>query len=380
MKLKGLNLGSWLMMEGYILGGRNISESIFKEHFRKINGNASLFEFTNLFRSNFVSENDFKNISQMGANCVRLPFNYRIVTEKQFKGISYLKEAFTWANKYNIGIILDLHAAPGAQNCDWHSDSNGKALFWEKEKFRKQTLDIWDKLIDEFKEDAALIGYDIINEPVLGEKPESLLTGFYKEAIRRIRENDKRHTIFVEGSLWAQRVDFLKELLGEGICVSIHTYQPLDFTFNFRPFCKFPGEINNEFWNKDKIRKYLEPYFLFSQENKTPVFVGEFGINWRGGFWGELAWLQNILEVYEEFGFSYTYWTYKAVAGSLFPDGLYQYVPNNKYITREGPLYGWENYIANFKKEKNKIADFWQTKNFTPNKALISKLEEFFRK
>lgn len=372
-------MGCWLMMEGYILGGRNIAESIFKQNFKKINGKASLSEFTRLFRDNFINEEDFKNISATGANCVRLPFNHRLVT-KDSDGLSYLKKAFNWAEKYNIGIILDLHAAPGAQNCDWHSDSDGRALFWEKEKFRKETLNIWDELASQFKDEPSLIGFDIINEPVLGQKPVSLLAKFYKEAIKRIKTIDKKHTIFLEGSLWAQRIDFLKDMIEENISISIHTYQPLDFTFNFMPFYKFPGKINNEFWDREKIRKYLEPYFLFSKNNRVPIFVGEFGINWRGGFWGELAWLNDILGIFEEFGFSYTYWTYKAVANSIFPDGLYQYLPNGKYVMREGPIYGWENYTANFKKEKNKIADFWQTKNFTANSALISKLEEFFKK
>jgi len=368
-------------MEGYILGGRNIAESVFKQNFKKINGSAALCEFKQLFRDNFIAEKDFENIAQMGANCIRLPFNYRLITkEYPPNGLKYLQRAFAWAHKYNLGIILDLHAAPGAQNCDWHSDSTGKAMFWEKEKFRKETLNIWDELVSRFKDEPALIGFDVINEPVLGEKPTDILAKFYREAIKRIRTIDKKHTIFLEGSLWAQRVDFLKDLIEENVSISIHTYQPLDFTFNFVPFCKFPGEINNEFWNKDKIRKYLEPYFLFSENNKVPIFVGEFGMNWRGGFWGELNWLTNILETFEEFGFDYTYWTYKAISNHVFPDGLYQYIPNSKYVTREGPVCGWENYITNFRKEKNEITQFWQTKNFTRNSAVISKLEEFFKK
>ncbi|MFA5337685.1 MAG: cellulase family glycosylhydrolase [Candidatus Omnitrophota bacterium] len=380
MKLKGINLGSWLLMEGYILGGRNIAESIFKQNFKKANGAAALCEFERLFRDNFIKEEDFKNIAQMGANCIRLPFNYRLIVNNHLDGLMYLKKAFNFANKYSLGIILDLHAAPGAQNCDWHSDSSGRAMFWEKEKFRKEALNIWDELVSKFKDEPSLIGFDIINEPVLEEKSTDILAEFYKEAIKRIKAIDKKHTIFLEGSLWAQRIDFLKDLIEENVSISIHTYQPLDFTFNFVPFYKFPGKISNEQWDKEKLEKYLEPYFLFSKNNKVPIFVGEFGINWRGGFWGELNWLENILETFDKFGFSYTYWTYKAVSGYVSPDGLYQYIQNSKYVMREGPVYGWENYITNFKKEKNKIVDFWQTKNFTPNNTIISKLKEHFKK
>ncbi|MFA6282299.1 MAG: cellulase family glycosylhydrolase, partial [Candidatus Omnitrophota bacterium] len=320
-------------------------------------------------------------ISQMGANCIRLPFSYRLLAkEYPSDGLIYLKKAFALADKYRIGIILDLHAAPGAQNSDWHSDSMGNALFWEKEKFRKETLNIWDELVSEFKDEPALIGFDVMNEPVLGNKSTAILADFYKNAIQRIKKIDKKHTIFLEGDNWAQRIDFLEELLEENVSISIHTYCPLNYTFNYVPFYKFPGEIDKEFWNVEKIERYLEPYFEFSRKHRVDIFVGEFGVNWRGGHFGEIDYLLGILSVFEKFNFSYTYWTYKAVSNHVFPDGIYQYIPNNPYVRREGPVYGWENYLDLWAKGKNEIVDFWLTKNFIPNQALINALKSFFSK
>ena len=34
-RLKGVNIGGWLLMEGYLLGGRNIPEQEFKDRFKK---------------------------------------------------------------------------------------------------------------------------------------------------------------------------------------------------------------------------------------------------------------------------------------------------------------------------------------------------------
>jgi aryl-phospho-beta-D-glucosidase BglC (GH1 family) len=316
----------------------------------------------------------------MGANCVRLPFNSRLISENR-DGISYLKNALSWAHKYNLGVILDLHAAPGAQNCDWHADSEAqKALFWEKKKYRDQAIGIWEIIIEALKDELALVGFDIINEPVLGDKPIAILTDFYRSAIARIKAIDKKHRIFLEGDIWAQRIDFLRDLLEENVSVSVHTYQPLSYTFNYVPYCKFPGEIDKELWNIARIERYLEPYFEFSRKNNVDIFVGEFGINWRGGHWGELDYLSGILSIFEKFGFSYTYWTYKAISGHIFPDGIYQYIPNSEYVKRQGPVYGWENYIESWAKEKEKITDFWMTKNFTPNQALIDMLGGYFAK
>jgi hypothetical protein len=179
--------------------------------------------------------------------------------------------------------------------------------------------------------------------------------------------------------MWAQNIDFLKDLIGENIWVSIHAYQPLNYTFNFSRFTGFPGKIDGSLWDKSSIRKYLEPYFVFSTKNKVNIFVGEFGINWRGGYFGELEWLKSILKTCEDFGFGYTYWTYKAVSGSVFPDGLYQYFQNNKYINRLGPIFGWETYLKFWGREKKEIVDFWKTANFVPNKNIIAVLENSFR-
>lgn len=380
--IKGVNLGGWLLMEGYILGGRNIAESCFKENFKNIYGKSGLEEFQRLFRDNFIREEDFKNIALMGANSIRVPFNCRLIESRPFvysqEGFSYLDRVLKWSQKYKLGVILDLHAACGAQNEDWHSDSLGGALLWKKESYQERTYSLWEAVADRFKDYSALIGYDVLNEPVMPMKDKSTLKKFYREVIKRIKAIDSRHLLFLEGNRWAQKVSFLGDLVEENVCVSIHTYEPLDYTFNFTPFYKFPGKVTGTLWNPGKIYRYLKPYAEFASTYKARIYVGEFGINWRGGHWGELDWLGNILKCFEELGFGYTYWTYKAVSQNSFPDGIYQYIPNNNYIRRQGHIFGWENYLSLWKSQKNNIVDFWRTRNYTANQAIISKLKQYF--
>ncbi|MBU2102415.1 MAG: cellulase family glycosylhydrolase [Candidatus Omnitrophota bacterium] len=376
MKIKGVNLGSWLLMEGYILGGRNIAEHMYKRTFKAIYGNKGLVQFEDLFRNNFITEADFRNIAAMGAGAVRVPFNYRLF--ECDAGFRYFDTLFSWAGLHNLGVILDMHAAPGAQNCDWHADSAGQALFWNIPAYRQRACLLWEKIVDRYKDEPKLIGYDVLNEPVIGKKNPEIVARFYRQAIRRIRAIDSTHTLFLEGDIWAQRVEYLRDLIEENIEISIHTYLPLNYTFNFRPFYSFPGTIDAEQWNKEKLYRYLESYHTFSRDNKVRIFVGEFGINWRGGFFGEETYLSDMLDIFDEFDFDYTYWTYKAVAGHAFPDGLYQSISDSRYVCREGPVYGWETYYRYWKKERNNIVDFWRTKNFTVNTALTSILKKHF--
>ncbi|XP_076890822.1 putative glucan 1,3-beta-glucosidase A [Bidens hawaiensis] len=79
--------------------------------------------------STFIVENDFKFIATSGLNAVRIPVGWWTVSDptppKPYVGgsLQYLDRAFLWAKKYNLKVILDLHAAPGSQNGFEHSSS-----------------------------------------------------------------------------------------------------------------------------------------------------------------------------------------------------------------------------------------------------------------
>lgn len=381
-EIRGVNLGGWLMMEGYILHGRNIAESVYKAEFEKTNGRKALADFEDSFRDNFITEADFRNMALWGMNAARIPFNHKLVetapNKYNEKGLSYLDKAFSWGKKHGVKIILDLHAAPGAQNCDWHGDCAGRALFWERKRYRDRALTIWEMLSDRYKNEEALLGYDVLNEPVLNGLSEKLLYDFYRLAVKAIKAVDNRHTIYLEGSSWAQKIDFLAGLSDDNISISIHYYRPLSYCFNYTPFHSFPGMNENICWDEKTIARSLKPYYSFSKKNKVKIFAGEFGINWRDNEYGELRWLDAVLRTFEDYGFDYTYWTYKAVANSHFPDGLYQSIPNSDFIRREGPLYGWENYIGMWKDRKSEIIRSWRTANYTPNKKILCKLKKYF--
>jgi endoglucanase len=384
VSLHGVNLGGWLMMEGYILHGRNISEKSVKAEMARCYGKEELDNFTAEFRNNFITENDFKNIAGLNFNCVRLPFNHKLIENQDEKftinreGIDLLKKAISWCKKYGIYCILDLHAAPGSQNQDWHSDSDGEMLLWKDKKRQERYFRLWEILAENFKDEDTVAGYDILNEPVIKENGLNTLRPFYQEAVKRIRAIDNKHIIFLEGNIWSQRLEDIGEPFADNISYSVHFYPPLDFTFNFQRGLKYPGEISGEKWDINKIRKDLEVYHSYSKKWNVPIFAGEFGVNSRcGECYGEFDWVKDVLKCFNEFGFHWTYWTYKAVANSVFPDGIYQYTANPPWVNRQGPIYGFENYYALWKDHKKDIAKSWKTVNFTENKALSNLLASF---
>ncbi len=368
--LKGVNLGGWLMMEGYILYGRNIPEHQFKKKFENRLGRNELLTFEDLYYSNFITEKDIKRISQLGFNCVRIPFNYRILKE----WIKVLDNVIYWAKKYKIYVILDMHAAPGCQNPDWHSDSNGRIRLFKNKKYQDRTIQLWDCIAKRYKNEGTIAGYDLLNEPVV-KNPYKDLVPFYKRLITTIRESDINHIIFLEANNWSIDIECLKKINSVNLIYSIHFYPPIDFTFNFVRNLSYPGIIGKTFWDKKRLKSLLKRYYSFSKKLKIPIFIGEFGVNFRGKkIYGECRWVKDCIDIFEEFGFHWCYWTFKAVSNSIFPDGIYQYENNPPWIKRQGPVMGWETLLYLWKEKRKEIIDSWRTESFVKNSQIINVL------
>lgn len=376
--LQGVNLGGWLMMEGYILHSLNFPVQQFKKKFKQRLGQAALEAFESEFRNNFIREDDLCRIAGFGFNCIRLPFHYRLIESRPCRysnrGTAYLDRLLNWAKRRRLWVILDLHAAPGAQNHDWHSDSQGKAELWTRKDFQKRTYALWEFLADRYKGCEAVAGYDILNEAVTEDV--GTLNAFYRNIIQHIRRVDKNHIIFVEGNTWAVDLDCLAKFEDDNLALSIHAYQPLDFTSHFVPHLTYPFRYNGQRWNKNIIRKQLSHYAKIAQRRAVPVFVGEFGVNYRQGLYGENLWVQDMLALFKEFGFSWTYWTYKAIKNNIFPDGLLSYYDNPPWVNRQGPLLGWDTYALHWPKRKNEIIRFWQSGDYKENTSVLDVLKD----
>ena len=123
--------------------------------------------------------------SRSGLNLLRLPFNYRhfeddmepmVLRESGFK---HLDRVIKICADHQIYTILDLHAAPGCQNQDWHSDNpTHVALFWQHKHFQDRTVWLWEVLAEHYKDNPWVAGYNLLNEP---SDPSGMVVGSFYE-------------------------------------------------------------------------------------------------------------------------------------------------------------------------------------------------------
>ena len=132
-------------------------------------------------------------------------------------------------------------------------------------------------------------------------------------------------------------------------------------------------------WGRNKMELLARQYGAFAKRVEVPLYVGEYGVNWRGGSFGEVKWVKDITDVFKKTGFHSTYWTYKTVANSIFPDGIYRYVKNPAWVNRKGPLTGWETFSSLWPSQKGRMIYSWRTENFKLNDKLLSVLKKYFK-
>ncbi len=371
--LRGVNLGAWLMMEGYILGGRNIPEHEFKKQLTKLYGRQFVIKFSKAFRDSFIAKNDIRKIKDLGFNCVRLPFNYRILEEKG--GPEYLKTAVEMIAKAGLYVILDMHAVPGSQNQDWHSDSDGNPQFWKNSKHQQKYVSLWTKLSNIFKNEKMIAGYDIMNEPVT--KNVKLLAQIYQKTVDAIRSQGDQHIIFLEGNNWGMDIDFLSGIKGNDLAISAHFYQPAHFVFNWLPDTKYPGTVLGAKWDKKRLEGIIKKHSDFARKLGMPLHVGEFGIASRCECCGaEYVWLKDVMDIFRRYGIHWNYWTFKAVKGMKLPDGIFQLSDATGIIGNPCMRSGMDNYLVILKKQSKEFYKIWDLKNFKINQRVLDELLE----
>lgn len=119
MKIKGVNLGNWLVLEKWMSPGLWEGTTAEDEYYLPTQLSKEGYEARiKIHRSEYITERDFARIASIGLNTVRIPVPYFVFGDRPpFLGcIEELDKAFVWAEKYGIRIIVDLHTTPMSQN------------------------------------------------------------------------------------------------------------------------------------------------------------------------------------------------------------------------------------------------------------------------
>ena len=191
-KIRGVNLGGWLVLE------RWISPSVFQgvegsdEHalVAKLGVDVARERLRQHWET-FITKEDLHTIRSMGLNTVRLPVGYWLFADQDgFIGgaYEYVDMVFRWAAECDLQVILCLHGAPGSQNGNDHSGQKG-TIRWFRFSNIRTTYRVMRQLCERYGQLPALCGIELINEPhVNGWWRRWLLFRYYLKAGRIVED------------------------------------------------------------------------------------------------------------------------------------------------------------------------------------------------
>lgn len=250
-KIKGVNLGNWLVLEKWMLPelfeGTGAEDEVWPN--RKMNP-AELKEKMKEHRDTFITEQDFAFIKEQGIWLLRIPVPYFIFGDQPpFNGcVEYLDKAFDWAEKYGLQILIDLHTVPGSQNGYDNGGLTGVCKWCKNPEEVEFALTVLERLAKRYGQREGLYGIEVLNEPISflvyatapstgkavdkeeakgsGYVPLPFLENFYRNAYRRLRKilPENKTIVFHDGFRLRHWGKFFRKEHMKKVVLDTHIY------------------------------------------------------------------------------------------------------------------------------------------------------------
>ena len=259
----------------------------------------------------FCCEEDYQEIASFGFNAVRLACWHQALMQPG--GFDWLRLQISFARKYGLYVILDMHAPPGGcQNPEY------KGKFWNDAKggapLRDDLVAFWCKAAALLKGEPAIAAYDLLNEPL--PKKDSQWHAYARVLVEAIRSQGAKQPIVVETSM----LDDAKwpELDDKSVIYDTHWYTPWEFVAQSekKPFGKYETELmiggQKVVLNRDWLKSQLNEYASWCRQRNVPMQIGEYGVNLyaQSPEVGGLHWLLDMVSIFGEARVSRFYWSW----------------------------------------------------------------------
>ncbi|GMP46079.1 hypothetical protein CsSME_00014371 [Camellia sinensis var. sinensis] len=279
----------------------------------------------------FIVEDDFNFISSNGINAVRIPVGWWIASDptppQPYVGgsLQALDNAFIWAQKYGINVIIDLHAAPGSQNGNEHSSSRDGSQEWGlSDQNIQETVNVIDFLTSRYANNPHLYAVELINEPLSPGATVESLNKYYRAGYNAVRKYSSTAYVILSNRIaTSDPKEFFSLASGlDGSVIDIHYYNLYSHNFD-----KMSVQQNIDFIYNNRLPELNQ----LTTSNGPLTFIGEWVAEWNvGGATKEdyQKFANAQLDVYGKASFGWAYWNLKNVNNHW----NLEWMINNHYI------------------------------------------------
>lgn len=309
--LKGVNLGGWI---------------------------SQFAKFDQKHFETFITENDIKDIAELGFDHVRVPVDYNVIEDCGFK---YLDNCRQWCEKYALNMLIDLHECYGYSFDPLKKDMDRKKFFYDNE-LQSRFMGLWEQIAIHFKDYPEQVAFEPLNEVVLPEVKDAwneILTRY----IKLIRSITQKAYIIVGGVFYNNvlSVPLLDVPVDDHIVYNFHCYEPiifthqgaywqegmpLDFRIGYPKTLDEYRQIHQEIY-KDKdgavfkegvreigpdfFKDIFAPAIAKAEKDNVALYCGEYGVIDKAANEDKIRWLEDIHSVFKQYGIGRALWNYK---------------------------------------------------------------------
>jgi glucan 1,3-beta-glucosidase len=322
-QMRGVNLGGWLVLERWITPDLFAGMEASDEYSLSVEVPATASQRIKQHRNTFITKETIQLIAARGLNTVRVPVGYWLF-DKDGPYVAgadkQLDALFEWCDELAIGVILDVHAAPGSQN-GWDHSGRAGEIGWGLGDTIKDTLQFVSALLDRYGQKKALRALEVLNEPHWDVSLD-VLVSYYRTAYELIRSKVPHLTIIMSDAFRPK--DMAKKLQKQrfqGVMLDVHLYQL--FTEPDRAL-DLEGHLHktNQEWTK----------LLRDLTKRMPIIVGEWSAAMHEQFQDVHqpehtkrytkddyhTYYAAQRDVFDSVGASWTYWTAKTSDGGAW--------------------------------------------------------------
>jgi endoglucanase len=294
LQLRGINLGSWLLTEGYMwhFDGGPQSEREIEELVSEMLGPARAATFWQQYRDSYISQQDIHLIKESGFNSVRIPIHWKLFTSPDAEGFRLLDRAIGWCKQEGLLVVIDLHAAPGGQTGTNIDDSKGWPWLYSDAVAQQRTTELWKRIAHHYRDEKTVAGYDLLNEPIPHfpqmRQFDQKLDPLYKRFTTAIREEDKNHAVILGGAVWDTDFTVFSPPFDNNTIFQFHTY-----------------------WTPP-VQATIQKYVDFRAANHRPIWLGESGEN-------KDEWVGDFAALLEKNDIGWAFWPWKKMDATSSP-------------------------------------------------------------
>lgn len=242
MKVRGVNLGNWFCLEKWMKpklfegcdewDESGLIETLPEESKRRLKEHYETY----------ITEEDIAFLAKSGVNLLRIPISFAIFGDEgdRIGYAEYLDQAFDWAEKYNIKILIDLHSVKGGQN---GFDNSGYCLLctWHLHpEYVEETYLLLEKVVKRYANRKAFFGIEPLNEPASSDILQGNISRYREKYPERVALSEPIPDEFIY-DFYLEVYRRLKPLLPEGAVIVLSDQFNLSKWENFMPADEYPG-------------------------------------------------------------------------------------------------------------------------------------------